>query len=375
MPLIALTLLHLWRALGEERPRYWFAVGVELGLLVLTTYAGLIHVALAAVFVAATRRGRAKLGTVGPWAAAMIVVLIVFPHLIWLERTATNPLANLPGLAGLMRGEGHFVAWLSLLGWLISVHAGLAILLLVAGGLRAGSGTAAPAFEREPLPQFARTFVYYFALAPAFVATAWAVIFATTLPFGGTGPLVVLSGLAVVVAAGDVIHLYRQRIVGLAWLALLLTPPALTIAAVVLAPWTVAADLETGRPAAAMADFFTDSFHRRTGKPLRVVVGEVDTAGLVALGSADRPSLSLAANPALTPWVSEQDIRQRGAVVVWPSADTAGAPPPAIRQRFPDLVPEVPRSFERPIQGRLPLMRLGWGLIRPAGESSPAAVR
>jgi len=375
MPLIALALLHCWRATGEDRSRYWFAVGVELGLLVLTTYAGLIYVALVALFVAATARGRATLATIAPWAAAMIVVLMVFPHLIWLERTGTNPQPSFPGLANLMGADGRFLAWLILLGGLVSVHAGLAILLVVAGGVRAEPRAAAPAFEREPLPSVARAFVYYFALAPGFVATAAAVILGIALPFGSAGPLVVLSALAVVVAAGDVIHLYRQRIVGLAWLALLLTPPALTVAAVVLAPWTVAADLETGRPAAAMADFFTDSFHRRTGKPLRIVVGDVDNAGLIAFGSSDRPSLSLAAAPALTPWVSEQDIREKGAVVVWPSADTGGAPPAAIKARFPDLAPEVPRSFERPLQGRLPLMRIGWALIRPAGPSASAPAR
>jgi hypothetical protein len=185
---------------------------------------------------------------------------------------------------------------------------------------------------------------------------------------------VVLTALAIVVAAGNVIHLYRQRVVGLAWLALLLTPPALTIAAVVLAPWIAAVDLDTGRPSAAMADFFTESFQRRTGKPLRIVIGDIDNAGLIALGSADRPSFSLASAPSLTPWVSDADVRAKGAVVVWPSADTAGAPPPDIKARFPDLVPEVPRSFERPVQGRLPLMRIGWGLIRPA-EAAPAAQR
>jgi hypothetical protein len=51
--------------------------------------------------------------------------------------------------------------------------------------------------------------------------------------------------------------------------------------------------------------------------------------------------------------------------VVWPTTDTAGTPPPAIKERFPDLVPEVPRAFERSVQGRLPLMRIGWALIRP----------
>src|SRR5438105_8214056 len=95
MPLVALALLHCWRAIGEERPRAWFALGIDLGLLVLTTYAGLILVVLVALFVALTARGRQSLGTIGPWAAGMIVVLVVFPHLIWLDRSGIVPLPTL----------------------------------------------------------------------------------------------------------------------------------------------------------------------------------------------------------------------------------------------------------------------------------------
>jgi hypothetical protein len=51
--------------------------------------------------------------------------------------------------------------------------------------------------------------------------------------------------------------------------------------------------------------------------------------------------------------------------VLWPTTDTAGTPPEAIKQDFPDIVPEVPRAFERSVQGRLPLLRIGWALIRP----------
>jgi hypothetical protein len=375
IPLIALAVLHVWRALGETHRRYWYAAGIELGLLVLTTYAGLIFVVLVALFVAATARGRAILGTIEPWAAGLIVVAVALPHLIWLGRAGINPLPSLGGLPSLMVADGRAVAWLRLVGWLASVHAGLVVLIVIAGGLRTGPRAAAPAFERDSPPPLAKAFVYYFALVPGLVATALAVVLDTPLAFGSAGPLVVFSGLAVVVAAGDVIHLYRQRIVGVAWLALLLAPPAITLAAVALGPWTIPADLETGRPAAAMAEFFTDSFHRRTGKPLRIVMGDADNAGLVALGSPDRPSLYLVGAPERTPWVTEKDIREKGAVVMWASADTAGPPPAAITARFPDLVPEVPRSFERAVQGRLPLMRIGWALIRPAGPPSPTAGR
>jgi hypothetical protein len=52
-------------------------------------------------------------------------------------------------------------------------------------------------------------------------------------------------------------------------------------------------------------------------------------------------------------------------VVVWRAADTAGTPPADIAQRFPGLVPEVPRAFEYTVRGRQSLLRIGWAIVRP----------
>ena len=51
--------------------------------------------------------------------------------------------------------------------------------------------------------------------------------------------------------------------------------------------------------------------------------------------------------------------------MVWRASDTAGTPPPDIEQRFPGLVPEVPRAFEWFVTGRQPLFRIGWAIVRP----------
>jgi hypothetical protein len=41
---------------------------------------------------------------------------------------------------------------------------------------------------------------------------------------------------------------------------------------------------------------------------------------------------------------------------------------------FPDLVvAAVPRAFEHAIQGRLPLARVGWGMIRPLAPGTGTA--
>ena len=73
---------------------------------------------------------------------------------------------------------------------------------------------------------FARNFVYVFAVAPALVAIAIAFASGRLGPLDRIAPLVVLSGLAVIVAAGDKVLLYRERLVSSAWFGLLVVPAA-----------------------------------------------------------------------------------------------------------------------------------------------------
>jgi hypothetical protein len=189
-------------------------------------------------------------------------------------------------------------------------------------------------------------------------------------PVGGAAPLVVLSGLAIIMAAGDSIEIFHQRVVGYAWTGLLIVPALFVPLVLVLLPWTVGTDLRVEQPASAMGRFFAESFERRTGRPLAVVTGDPRTATLVALAAPSRPSVYFDGDPAHSPWVTPDDIRQKGAVVLWVAADTNPAPPADIKERFPDLVPEVPRVFDRPVHGRLPTLRIGWGMIRPGSIAS-----
>src|SRR5437868_6875851 len=46
MPLWAVILLHYWRAVGEAKRAYWLPLAIEVGLLLMTTYVGLILLAL-----------------------------------------------------------------------------------------------------------------------------------------------------------------------------------------------------------------------------------------------------------------------------------------------------------------------------------------
>ena len=58
--------------------------------------------------------------------------------------------------------------------------------------------------------------------------------------------------------------------------------------------------------------------------------------------------------------------------MVWNGIENQVAVPTEIALNFPNLVAEVPHAFARTVQGRLPLIRVGWGVQRPMSDESPA---
>jgi hypothetical protein len=376
MALWAVVLQQYWQAAIKGRKRSWYGFGCAAALMLLSSDAALLLLGALVVFTAVTARGRKAFEAPEPWIVGIALVVFLLLHLIWLQGMwlqgsddSLKPL--LERLRNAQSAGQNTSLWLRLLAALALAHAGLVILLVLAVGWPRVRAAPAPAIARPHADPFAVIFIKIFALVPALLATIAAVVAGQKLPIGGAAPLVVLSGLGIVLAAGDSIALYHQRVLGFAWSGLLLVPAAFVPLLIVLLPWTVGTDLKIAQPANAMGEFFADSFQRRTGQKLAIVTGDPRTAALVALAAPSRPSIFSDADPSRTPWVTADDIRKKGAVVVWLAADTSPTPPPDIKIYFPDLVAEVPRTFDRPVQGRLPLLRIGWGVIRP-GSMAPA---
>jgi 4-amino-4-deoxy-L-arabinose transferase-like glycosyltransferase len=368
-PLWALALLHFWRAVGEGRRGAWFLLALVLGLLLLASYVGLILIVLMAAFVLATSRGRETLRNPEPWISVALLAIVIFPHLAWVWHGYDLV------LSGLTEG-GAFAAALSPGLWLLAAlllsHLGLLLLAGIASGWPRRRREGAPEIDRAPVEPFARRFVYVFALMPALLAVALAIDTGRIGPLQRLAPLVVLSGLALIVAAGDRVRLYRERLVSSAWLGLLLAPPALVVLGIAVLPWTFGIDLKVAQPAASEGRFFADIFQRRTGHALSYVTGDVRIAPLVALGAPSRPHVYFDWAPRASPWANPADLRKDGGILVWPATDNIGTPPATLKAQFPDLVPEVPRVFARSIQGLLPLIRIGWAMLRPPAAAALA---
>jgi hypothetical protein len=360
-PLWALLLLHSWQLIGQGRRNVWFAWSIEAGLLLLTTSAAIGLLLLIAGFAVATEQGRRTLRSFDPLFALLVVAVLVLPYLIWLIRADTLALPALPAVAELSARVQH---WAWLVGGLLLAMSGIVLLAVLNSGWFGRNPEEAPIIFRPPVDPPARDFVYFFAVAPALAGCLISGLFDLDRVVGGAGIALLMSGLAVIVATGDVVHLRRQRVLRSVWAAAIVAPALAVIGTTLFLPWTSGAEVATSLPAKTIAHFFGDSFERRTNQPLRAVSGDAQLASLVALDAA-RPHLFLFATPQRTPWLSFAKFKEVGGVVVWRASDTAGTPPPDIAQRFPDLVPEVPQAFDWLVDGRQPLLRIGWAIVRP----------
>jgi hypothetical protein len=360
-PLWALLLLHTWQIIGQGRRNAWFALSIEAGLLLLTTPAAVGLLLLLAAFAMATERGRNALESIDWLFALLVITVLALPYLIWLVRADVLGEPPWPALADL---HLRLLRWGELLLSLMIAMAGLVLLVVLNSGFVNWKPEDAPVIVRPPVDPLAQNFVYVFALAPALGGSLVAALFGVDHVVGGAAIALLMSGLAVVLLSGELIHLRRLRVLRVAWLAAIVAPALAVIATIVVQPWFESTEVATSLPASAIGRFFGENFQRRTNGPLHAVAGDPQLAALVALGPS-RPHLLLDATPERTPWMTSAKFNELGGVVVWRASDTAGTPPEDIAKRFPGIVPEIPRAFERLVNGRLSSLRVGWSIVRP----------
>ena len=287
-PLWALLLLHSWQLIGQNRHNAWFAWSIEAGLLLLTTSAAPFLLLLIAGFALATERGRRTLMSFDPLFALLVIVVLVLPYLIWLIRADALVVAALAGnrrICAQGRCTGpHCSAACSRRSpasccWSCSIPAGSA------------------AIRKRRRSSFARRSILWRAIssiawrsAPALFGSLISGLFDFDRVVGGSGVALLMSGLAAIVATGDLVHLRRQRLLRSVWAAAVVAPALAVFATTLFVPWTGGGEVATSLPARAIANFFGDSFERRTNQPLRAVAGDAQLAALISLDAGASPS-------------------------------------------------------------------------------------
>jgi hypothetical protein len=96
----------------------------------------------------------------------------------------------------------------------------------------------APIIYRPPVDPLARDFVYFFAIARRCSEVSWPGCSISTTSWAAQALRLLMSGLAVIVATGDLLHLRRQRVLRTVWAAALAAPALAVIATTFFVPWT-----------------------------------------------------------------------------------------------------------------------------------------
>lgn len=365
MPLVAAAFLAWWVAAGEKNPNAWVVLGAILGVTIYAGPQGLVLlVALAAVTVSSARMRAvvARSDALLSIAFGLFVFgFIAGPRLLWLWQ---NGWSNLLAGAGAGIAPGEMISPLRLSFGILLGHFGFALLVFLATAYAAKEKDNAPVFVREPTALASRRGVVALALAPALLALLALYGFDASARLQLFSPLLMLTGIAVVIIGGDRLIVRRQRFVGAIALIFLFAPPAMQLV-FSFAPGWFGENRPANWPASALARTFNEIYQTRTGRPLEFVVGERVQASQVSVLSVNRPRVFIDADRTRTPWIDEAEFKKKGGIVFWQIRGADNAPPQDYVARLPAFTEEAPLRLPWARGGGDPV-RLGWAIVPPA---------
>ena len=342
LPFWAMTGLFLYRAFVQDRKRYWLLAGASLALCFWSKYAAFALAGSIGLFMLFDPVARRKLVTPGPWLLALAFLIVIAPNLNWLIETGFMPLRYVDARAKIATHWYHVftypLQWTASQLFFIAPAIGLMALALIG---------ARPQPATDDNAAFARRYLAMLALGPFLVTTA-AALFAARLPVAMWGyPLWSFAPLAAIAWFGPVAAERSVRRFAAGFLVVFLAMPIAYVAVEALEPALRDRAKATQFPGKQLADEITARWRARFSTPLPFVGGGEFATNNIAVYSPDKPTVIVHADPSLSPWVNRDDLRKRGAVIVWEDGQLDAAAMAQLRRDYPGLDVQQPLSLPR----------------------------
>ncbi|MBS0245524.1 MAG: glycosyltransferase family 39 protein [Proteobacteria bacterium] len=361
LPFWALAGYALHRGLRGGRIWHWLLLGIAVGMSLWAKYFVVVLVAPMVAFALFDEDARKALKTPGPYIAAAVALIIAAPHLVWLVRNDFLPFAYAEHRAVLSRGWYDHL--LHPFEFAISQLFFLIPSLLIAGPLfipRRRADEAPP--TAMAADAFDRRIVTWLAFGP-FVAVL-------VLGFvSGRGavamwgyPLWMFLGLWLVIMGRHAIAGFRLARIVLTWAIVLVLLAIAFVTNYEILPRFDHRYRAVFFPGSALADEISLRYRAVTGQPLTYVIGTMWDGGNIAHYARSHPRVLIDGKPERAPWINLNDLRSRGAVIVWTDADLTVVPP-AYRSVAPDAA--VQPSFTLPYRRGPGHVAVGWAIVLP----------
>lgn len=367
----AWTTALFWRAVTRDRAVWWILTGLAAGLGLLAKYSIGVLLATLLAYLLLSPAGRRHFARPGVYLGLAACLLVVAPHLLWLVRNDFTTLSYLVDRSDdtLTGPAGHLIGPLTFLG--DQAFAIAPMLLAAAIGLsplgRQRIAALLPLMRqrlRSPAGVYL-AFVYLVPIAALAVASAATGIRIRTM-----------WGMSFVLAAPPLLALLLPALAAPGLPASRFRAAALTLAPAFMIGFAVLMLVKpglSGRPNIMNLDgpalsAAAEALWRRSqpGAP-ETVIGTIPEAGTISLYGAARPQVFEDADPALSPWVDQDDVVRNGAVYASRRIPVPGRP-------IAGLCPQDVTAYAWPARTALgtPLeSRTVWLAVLP-GRTTPA---
>jgi hypothetical protein len=357
LPFWALAGFALHRALRGRHMSDWLLLGLAVGLSLWAKYFVLVLAAPMALFLLIDRDARKALATPGPYIAAAAALITMAPHLVWLVRNDFLPFAYAEHRAlpphGLIDHVWHPLQFaISQLFFLIPS-------LLVAAPLFLPRGSEPQAARAD---DFDRRIVAWLAFGPMAVVLALSGLSGRgTVAMWGY-PLWLFLGVWLVLAAQRALDRLRLGRIVAIWGIVFCGLALAFIANYAVLPNVDHRYRAVFFPGENLARELSDRYRAVTGKAPVYVIGTMWDGGNVGHYAPSRPRVLVDGKPARAPWIDLNDLKARGALVVW----TAGDPkimPVEFRTIAGDAAVQPPFML-KDLRGNN-VTNVGWAILLP----------
>ena len=338
----------------------WCLLGLAMGGALWAKYFVVVLAVPCALFMLCDRQVRRAFATPGPWLALCVALVVAAPHIVWLFQSDFLPFAYASHRAAPVRGWFDHVLHPTLfLG--SQVFFLLPSLLIAAAMFWPREGR--PAESKQGLIEpFDRRIVTLLAFGPALTMVALAAVTGRGAVAMWGYPLWLFLGLWLVMAARVNLDTARlARIIG-AW-AIVFTIFVLAF----VTNYLVLPPLDHRYRAALfpgdrLGEMLTARFHDATGRSLRYVIGSMWDGGNLAHYSPDQPEVLIDGLLPRAPWIDLNDLRDKGAVLVWTQSD-----PRQVPATLAAIAPsaELGAPFDLPMRRGDGTVHVGWAILKP----------
>jgi len=360
LPLWGLAGYALHSGLRRGRLLHWVLLGLAVGLALWAKYFVAMLAVPFAVFMLLDPDARKALARPGPWAAAMIAIVVMAPHLIWLVKNDFLPFAYADMRAAPARGLFDHV-------WRPLEFAGGQLFFMLPALLIAFPllwPRPQPAASAASAEDFDRRIVGLLAFGPAASVVALAALSGRgTVAMWGY-PMWLFVGLWIVLAAWTAIDQARMTRIVSAWGVVFGVFVAAFVADYLVLPSFDHRARAVLFPGDRLAVELAERFRAATGAPLAYVIGSMWDGGNVAHYSPERPQPRVLIDglPQRAPWIDVADLNAKGAVVVWTQSD-----PQVLPSGFAPMAAgaEIGKPFDLPFRRGGNVLHVGWAILRP----------